>query len=142
VHASRYGVRVQRATATFGRYARWILLVCTLLGVAAMHTLGHIEGGDGHGVPSRTVVIVADDCAADGCLGGHHRGEHEPMGWSVCLAIVAGFAVATLLLWLMATRQRAAVRPIGAVRLLLWNSRGPPLSGVGLVLATTSVLRA
>ncbi|GIJ49623.1 hypothetical protein Val02_65090 [Virgisporangium aliadipatigenens] len=134
---------MQRARETLGRYARWILLACTLLGVAAMHTLGHIDGGHGHGTPSAGTVVMADvaaDCAGDGCLGGHHRDEHMPMSWSVCLAVVAGLAVATLLLWSIAARGRSASRPVDAPR-IPWHSRGPPLPGAGLVLATTSVLR-
>lgn len=30
-----------RALAGIGRVARWVLLACTLFGLAAMHTLGH-----------------------------------------------------------------------------------------------------
>lgn len=46
----REGVRV---TAVTGRAApgvpRWLLLACTVLGLAAMHTLGHgLHGGPGH----------------------------------------------------------------------------------------------
>lgn len=145
-----------RAVAA-GRVARWVLLACTLFGLAAMHTLGHagmrMDAHPGHSPAGATaaamdvsagfaaaVSTVTHDCP--GCA--HASGPHGPVrggmpGWSVCVAVLTGLAVLLLaaLLW-------ARSRPIGApsrdVTAGPWAPRGPP-GLTGLALARLSVLR-
>jgi hypothetical protein len=53
-------------TVTAGRAARWLLLACTLLGLAAMHTLGHagmrMDAGR-HGVPMAVAPVAVPPVA-------------------------------------------------------------------------------
>lgn len=136
-------------TETAGRLARWLLLSCTLFGLAAMHTLGHVGPGVAThdpgaamtvapgGVHERTAVSAGDP--AD-CPDGHCDG-HGPGGWSVCLAVLGGLAalvlLAALLTWSASRRSRARTRGAGGPA----ASRGPPRRPAGLTLASVAVLR-
>ncbi|MGW4497978.1 hypothetical protein ACWENR_05070 [Micromonospora sp. NPDC004336] len=55
---------MRTATATAGRWARIPLLVGTLLGLAAMHTLGHGTHGTGHSADAATHADAATRPAA------------------------------------------------------------------------------
>jgi hypothetical protein len=133
-----------------------VLLACTLVGLSAMHTLGHAgmhEMGahpgrvhaDAHGQVVQ--VLVAGVASGDDCVGCVHLSSPDGdrdggmAGWSVCVAILTGFAVLLLLaavLRAMLTRRRVP-RP-GDARCAA-PARAPPAGQVGLVLATVSVLR-
>ncbi|MCI4063937.1 hypothetical protein MRQ36_15610 [Micromonospora sp. R77] len=189
------------AGVTTGRWMRLVLLCCTLVGLAAMHTLGHgAHASDSHGAHasdgpgahasapaehladavvemaagavSGHVVDMAGvavsghgsngaagalpvvpkvasasgrtvDCAGDGCgaalavpLG---PSGGDPAGWSVCLAVLGGFALVLLVVVLL-RRRPVGVRPaVGSSRVK--GPRAPPPRPVGLRLATASVLR-
>ncbi|MFU8870893.1 DUF6153 family protein [Micromonospora sp. SL4-19] len=138
-------------TAMTGRWVRLLLLLCTLVGLTAMHTLGHgahasaghaIAHGEGH--PVAGSVGVVEDCSGDGChgsalplrdLGG------DPSGWSVCLAVLGAFAVALLVAVLLRARSRVAAPTLGGPYRAAAGPRAPPPRPYGLRLATASVLR-
>ena len=156
------GVRSERAAS--GRVARWVLLACTVLGLAAMHTLGHgnSHAGAGHGEPADTpmvamaapmtvltaviAVVPADVVAGEGCgqrchLGGGSDRHRDDMAmFTVCLAVLAAFGIAVLLTSL--SRSRPGPARSRAHRRTRWvASRAPPGSGAGLRLAAVSVMR-
>ncbi|WP_431925720.1 hypothetical protein [Micromonospora wenchangensis] len=148
---------------TTGRWLRLLLLVGTLLGLSAMHTLGHdTHLGGGHsadqgtatGGPHRSTAghdaradrssirepVPAVGGCGDGCaavLPG--RSSDSPStAWSVCLAVLGALTV-TVLVLLFAVRSRPAgvSRPPSRPR----EPRAPPPRPLGLRLATVSVLR-
>jgi putative copper export protein len=147
--------RVETAVATIGRIARLLLLACTLLGLTALHTIGHaaVTGADHpaaavSAADSGLVLIAAaprdaDGCGNDGCThesvmpGGAHDTNQR---WDVCVAVLSVLAVGILLaaLLLIATRSRG---PTPARR---WPprtsriSRTPPF---GLALTAIAVAR-
>lgn len=126
-----------------------LLLVLLALGVAGMHTLGHV--GDGHR-PGRAVVAHADP----GMVAQPQAGADQPTAasedddppdhglrldvFAVCLAVLGAVGV---LLWAARTGRLRS----GYVRLLRarWApqpaGRGPPPVPVGLRLAVVSVSR-
>lgn len=146
-----------------GWVARWVLLACTLFGLAAMHTLGH-AGMHGPGMGESTghsagmqvlgstavMQAVADGvtgdgdggCAGDGCAhwGSRHGGGGDMAGWSVCVAVLTGFAI-FLLLALLWSRITARKTPPCRGADSAGGARSPPIRHVGLVLARVSVLR-
>lgn len=142
--------------------ARWLLLACTVVGLSAMHTLGHAGTHRAHGehplpadrmasaavamtgtslttVLAGTAAAVAADC---GCA--HVRPSAPGHGglptWSVCLAILGGLAVVVLAA-LRLMRSRRYAEPGGMAAALPLVPRGPPRRRTGLILATVSVLR-
>jgi hypothetical protein len=134
---------------------RWLVLVCTLLGLTAMHTLGHtLAMPDRHATrPLQAAATMLAAHAAQvagpiqhgcphGCahLADGRTGGEGSMSWSVCLAVLAAFAVALLLGWLLraATHRGGPNRPTGP---LTFAPRAPPLPPMGLLLADLSVLR-
>ncbi|TDB73908.1 hypothetical protein [Micromonospora sp. KC723] len=155
--------------ATTGWWARLLLFAATLLGLAAMHTIGHgTHTGNhpaGHAVAPEhadrfgavdalpavfagavPVSVVAVDCPGGGCPdpaalpAGDPGGS--PSGWSVCLAVLGALTMAVLLvLLLLPGRDRPG---IGARRPAVRSPgpRAPPGRPVGLRLATVSVLRS
>jgi hypothetical protein len=70
--AARYpraslGTVTKAATAGTGRVARWMLLACTLFGLAAMHTLGHAGmqmGAHPEVMPGSTFALVGAHSAS------------------------------------------------------------------------------
>ncbi|MEO3773998.1 hypothetical protein [Micromonospora sp. B9E7] len=147
-----------------GWLVRLVLLTATLIGLAAMHSLGHQPAGAGphHGSavpPNRHAVAqpgavlaavaavnaaVPHGCAGEGCVGltaapGGAPG-HMP-GWAVCLAVVGAFGVslaltAALLLRRTGITSRDRSQPSVTV------SRGPPAwFPMGRRVAALSVLR-
>ncbi len=139
---------MQSQAAGAGRIARWVLLTCTLLGLASMHSLGHGGHSLGHG-GGHSVAMSADHPVVESCPHGHCRqvsgsgqGRDDDLpAWSVCLAVLAGLGITALLAWLLlavGTGSRAGLPP-GRVQPA--GSRAPPRPGVGLRLARVSVLR-
>ncbi|MGX6607356.1 DUF6153 family protein [Micromonosporaceae bacterium Da 78-11] len=142
-----------------GRVARWVLLACTVFGLAAMHTLGHAgmhgpatHEAAGHAIGMRVVgdtavmtgsITGVIGCAGNGCvqLGARRGGDGDMAGWSVCVAVLTGLAILLLLalLWAGITARRTSLpqRAGGTTG----GARAPPLRRVGLMLARVSVLR-
>lgn len=133
-------------TVIAGRVARWLLLACTVLGLAAMHTLGH---GHGHDMAAHPPAVAAMPAVTDSCPPGHcapmvtapSPGRNDMPAWSVCLAVLAGLGVAALLAWLLlstaagrAMSALAVLRPYGV-------PRAPPCSKLGLRVVSVSVSR-
>ncbi|MBQ0990005.1 hypothetical protein KBX08_07855 [Micromonospora sp. H61] len=140
--------------ARTGHLVRFVLLACTLIGLAAMHSLGHdpssMQSDGGHsGHSSPTTAVLAPPAAQDGCTSdtcdqqtvtpaGHGNG-HMP-GWQVCLAVVTALSLAVVLGLLLFTRtSRAHTRIRSACRAT--SCRAPPARRLGLHLASVSVLR-
>jgi peptidoglycan/LPS O-acetylase OafA/YrhL len=143
-----YRVHRQR-TATAGRIARWILLFCTLFGLALMHTIGHTgpHAGQHHqlgaAMPVTAGGVAMSALVPAECPAGHCDG-HDPggmSGWSVCVAILGGLVavvlLAALLSWMMSGRGRAWEKAAGRPPV----SRGPPRRAAGLSLVSVAVLR-
>nr|BFE58320.1 hypothetical protein GCM10020063_028460 [Dactylosporangium thailandense] len=140
-----------------GRTARIALLLATLLGLTAMHTLGHagphLPNGHQHApaaehaatMPMLSAVNTAalTGCAGDGCAvlltgSGHDHGGMD--GWAICLAVLVAFAVIVLVAMLL-TRRRANASPSRHRATRRAGPRAPPPRPFGLTLATVSVLR-
>ena len=136
----------QNRSRTSGWLGRWLLLACTLVGLAAMHSLGH--GGADHvrAVTDNAVTrmmgaepVAVSDC--DGCshLSGPH--QHDMTMRDVCLAVLTAFAVVLLLAVLRLSRSRARTAPGSVQHSYAVGPRAPPSALVGLTLATVSVRR-
>jgi hypothetical protein len=134
-----------------GRTVRWLLLACTLFGLAAMHTIGH--AGMRHGASDHSPAMVvamsgttsaesaADGLCDGGCAHGPGSAPHGGMaGWSVCLAVLGAVATLILLAMLVAPSRRRQ-RPASVADPWAVVSRGPPVRPAGLALAAVSVLR-
>ncbi|MEV4706319.1 hypothetical protein [Actinoplanes sp. NPDC049316] len=137
--------------AGIGRAIRLFLLLSTVFGLAAMHTLGHAGvhvGTHGHtaataGVASPEAGETAAAGSADHCPDGHCPGrDHGGMsGWAICLAVLGGLTAAVLLAALLLTSRPG---PLG------WGPgrpfapsvpRPPPRRWMGLTVASVAVLR-
>ena len=149
-------ITVTRSARTTGRRtARWLLLLGTLLGLAAMHTLGHAGmrmdehrtvGMNGSAAvkpavagPSWLAVVGA---AASPACADDHCDDHGAMSeWSICLAVLDGLAVLALLAALLMTRRadRGGVR--GTPSSVPGSPRAPPHRRPGIILASAAVLR-
>lgn len=131
--------------------ARLLLLTCTVLGVAALHTIGHaalseLDHQDRVAAAAATVVTAdtgdVGGCDGDGCA--HNAaapvgGTNTSRWWDVCVAVLSVLAVG----WLaagMCMRAHNAARSAG---ITTWRpppgtARGPSM---GLALTTAVVLR-
>jgi hypothetical protein len=138
------------ATAPFGLFTRWALLVCTLVGLAAMHTIGHTSpSGSTHPaaasstaltMPGMTGTAPAISAAAP-CPDGHCD-DHGAMGsFSVCLAVLQGLAVAVLLALLLLTVLGGLGLLWAWARAATGVPRAPPVRRTGLTIAAMPVLR-
>jgi hypothetical protein len=139
--------------ATIGRSARTALLLCTVFGLALMHTLGHAGVRAEHSsatamtsmssaspaTESFVAATAAGACPDDHCTG--HRDHDQMTVWSVCLAVLGGLAVVILLAMALLAAARRAPRPRGSRASRRRAARAPPIAGAGLVLASTAVLR-
>ena len=148
---------------TTGRWTRLLLLLSTLVGLAAMHTLGHgahAAGGHrsdhpapaGHHLgpapvladPVATAATAMADCPGGGCLA-HALPLTGPGGdrssWSVCVAVLGAFAVALLVALLMRAGSSAAGRAARGSWRPACGPRDPPPRPWGLRVAAVSVLR-
>lgn len=146
--------------ATRRAVQRLLLVALLALGIAAMHTLGHPSGG-GHGggahapadsahqTHAGAVQAPLPHLAGDAAMAAATAGQLALRGLdvgldpsSVCLAILAGFALAALIAALARRARRASPAPHHPVAVLRLTGRGPPrASPVGLVIAHLSVLR-
>ncbi|GGN50557.1 hypothetical protein FHR83_009230 [Actinoplanes campanulatus] len=116
------------------RLVRLVLMACTVLGLATMHTLGHRHTHD----PGHVMAAIAG--------GGHHDesapGPDPSVTWSVCLAVLTALGVLVLLLgrpprlWTAGPDPRPGAAPARSAA-----SRAPPRRPVGLRVASISVLR-
>lgn len=141
---------MQAQAAAAGRIARWVLLACTLVGLAAMHSLGHgaahsavMSAGHASGVVMSMPAVV-EDCPDGHCrqLTGSGPGRHDDLpAWGVCLAVLAGLGITALLAWLLLAVRAGSQAGPPPGRACPGASRAPPRPGVGLRLARASVLR-
>ena len=135
---------------------QWLLLACTMFGLATMHTLGHtgMHGGAGgdHYPPEFSVsapadvdgvhVLAAD--AGDGCSG--CADDADPLhlggmpGWAVCVAVLVSAATLALMLMAAHRRRRPERSAPGAARPRPLPRRRRDKS-TALLLVTVSVLR-
>ncbi|WP_199512034.1 hypothetical protein [Nucisporomicrobium flavum] len=140
--------------AATGRAVRWILLFCTVFGLATMHTLGHSgvhRHAHGHppatatatagSVPMATAAAGPGAVAAEHCPDGRCHDHGGMNGWAVCLAVLGGLAVAVLLAALLLTPRRGLLAWGRDRRAGLRVPRPPPRRWLGLTVASVSVLR-
>jgi hypothetical protein len=125
--------------------ARWVLLLCTVTGLAMMHTLGHATPGHHPADSSVSAMIGSSAEPAAHCHGG--CGDTSPGGpgghpaaWEICLAIVGGLTIAVLLVVLLIGRagRRHPPRPPGGDP--GYARRAPP-QPFGLAVSSVSALR-
>ena len=142
---------VTSAPAVGERLARLLLLALTVLGVAALHTIGHagITELDHHPSLAAAAATAAaavsapipgdrDGCEGDGCT---HQvampagAGDTSRGWQVCLAVLSVLAIGALASGL---RWRGCGPAVGATE----RRRPPPhTTALGLTLAVGAVLR-
>lgn len=149
--------------ATAGRIARWLLLACTAVGIAVMHTVDHAgmhrhiqvtslaDAGwpvvaTAQSLATATTTLagtgstaVAVDCAGCAHIAPAAPGQSGMPAWCVCLAVLGGLAV--VLAALLLARIRRGDEPVATVAALPPAPRGPPPRQTGLTLATVAVLR-
>ncbi|MFC0505287.1 DUF6153 family protein [Micromonospora costi] len=129
---------------------RLMLLVLLALGVAGMHTLGHVGDTSHHLTPAATTHM--DEATASQT----HAGSGQPAAtpgskqtpghglnldlFAVCLAVLGAVSI---LLWAALTGRllRDQARPPGATPAPQRAGRGPPPAPIGLRLAAVSVSR-
>lgn len=132
--------------------ARLLLLACVLLGLAAMHTIGHglMVGHSSHAAHAQTTMAVAsltghDGCAGDGCTAmtalADQTGGHGMSPWELCVAILTAFAVAVLLAALLLRARTGRSPAPGAESGYPQTPSAPPRLLMGLTLAKVSVQR-
>lgn len=149
-----------------GRIARLVLLACTLLGLAAMHTIGHHATGHGTGhnhdhavsqpaaatqhvveMARATLTAVVPGAEPGGCAGCTpmtlmaHSTTGGMSGWDLCVAVLSSFAVLVLLLVLLLTTVSGRSRPRDFSTGVSRSPRGPPGRSFGLAVTALSVLR-
>jgi magnesium-transporting ATPase (P-type) len=147
-------------TASIGRTARWMLLLSTVFGLAMMHTLGHagmhMGHGDSHGavqtnpasagMPATAIdptaimaVTVVMAMIAPECTDGTCPDDGAMSGWSICLAVLGGLAIAVLFALLLRCRRQHTIDPhtTTAVRAI----PRPPPTAFGVTVRSTAVLR-
>jgi hypothetical protein len=138
------------ATAPLGSLTRWLLLVCTLVGLAAMHTIGHTGPGGGmHAAPASSAAVgmlgmtemTSAIGAAAPCLEGHCDDHGAMDSFSVCMAVLQGLAVAVLLALLLLSVLGGLGRLRPRERAATGVPRAPPVRRTGLTIAAISVLR-
>jgi len=133
------GVRLRPGGRLVGLLPPLLLAVLLALGLAAMHTLGHL-GGHGAPPPNPATAIHAegDHSAVPGSGHGGMPSE-SPDAASICLAILAALVVFAVPLLHLAGMLRARAQERPHLRWRVAGSlRGPPGA---LVLTRTVVLR-
>jgi hypothetical protein len=134
------------------RLSRWLLLVALVLGIAGMHTLGHLDGSHGYagtsgmsghaGAASRDPQPRPLPAVLLDALDGSHPAQErtgmpgfDPM--SICLAVLTSFVflLAVAWMWLRSTSPVVArATPVSAVA-------RPPPRPTAVCLARLSVIR-
>ncbi|WFE45082.1 DUF6153 family protein [Verrucosispora sp. WMMD1129] len=135
--------------ATNGRWLRFVLLACTLFGLAVMHSLGHDPalGAPGHGshaaptLPSHVDGCHTEQCVAPAAHPIEEPGHGHPSGWAVCVAIVAGFALAVALAVRHLRRTRSVLPRDRRLTRALGGRAPPAFRLMGLTTVAVSVLR-
>ena len=136
------GAVTDEQTTGIGRTARWFLLLGTLFGLAAMHTLGHSGMRMEPEPNSATMAFTGPAAMSAPCPDGHCPGDHGAMdGWSICVAVLGGLAVFALLAELLIARRGRHERVLGEPASAAGTPRAPPIRPAGLILASTAVLR-
>jgi len=142
-------------STTIGRAARWLLLLGTVLGLAAMHTLGHCGMRmDTHRAMGMTVgapvmpaaaappwLTAARAAIVPACAEGHCDDHGAMSGWSICLAVLGGLLVFALLTALLVAWRRERGWARGTRSSVPGGPRAPPRRRPGLILASAAVLR-
>ena len=142
--------------AASGRIARLVLLACTLVGLAAMHTVGH---GAVTQSPPRTVAVRSaigsvvavvtatrasrDDCGGDGCAhsGAPPTDSRGDPWWQVCTGVLTGAAGGTLLAGLLMALSIRWTSPSPPVDRRRPRSGAGGLFSFGLVVTLVAVAR-
>ncbi|WP_155123519.1 MULTISPECIES: DUF6153 family protein [unclassified Actinoplanes] len=147
------GAVIGATAAGIGRGARTVLLLCTVFGLAVMHTLGHagvrVQDRGPVSMTAMSAVVsvpvvafvaaaMSGECPDDHCPGDH---DHGHGAWSVCLAVLGGLAVVILLAMMLLAVARPGLFPGGLGASQRRASRAPPPTGTGLTLASAAVLR-
>jgi hypothetical protein len=145
----------RQALGFTARVPRWVLPIVLVLGVAAMHTLGHLSHGRGHGTasgaighgtapghgrvhaPSVLPLAVAVDSGQEVSGLGGTLPRLDPS--SVCLAVLPSFLLLLMATAMLRARRRRNTGAIGA-RPAARGGRSPPRR-TALRLARLSVLR-
>jgi uncharacterized protein DUF6153 len=143
-----------RPAADIRRCARWLLLLGTLFGLAAMHTLGHtgmqMVPPTNHAAPAVASIRAsvqaylepaAEMREAPSCTGDHCPDHGAMSQWSVCLAVLGGLAVFALLVAVLIGGGRTRTPAAGKAMSTPVTSRAPPQQRFGLTIASTAVLR-
>ena len=129
---------------------RLMLLVLLALGVAGMHTLGHVGDTSRHLTPA--AMTHMDEAVASQTYAGSDQpaaapGSEQTPGhglnldlFAVCLAVLGAVGI---LLWAVLTGRLLCdqARPPGATLAPRPAGRGPPPAPIGLRLAAVSVSR-
>src|SRR3712207_6046867 len=104
-----------------------------------MHTIGHTGMHTGSHTAVATAVSTLPHAIADACPDGHCEGGPGP-GWSVCVAVTGGLALAVLLLMVVSVllRGRSPRHDGGAASC---GPRGPPQRIAATAALSMTVLR-
>jgi hypothetical protein len=143
-----------RPATDIRRSARWLLLLGTLFGLAAMHTLGHtgmhMDQAAHRSAATMTSITAAVQVhleqpaampAASPCTDDHCHDDRGAMSqWNVCLAVLGGLAAFALLIAAM-HGGRDRTRAVGETSSVTGASRAPPRRRAGLTITSTAVLR-
>jgi hypothetical protein len=143
------GAVIAADSTSAGLFARWMVLFCTLFGLAAMHTIGHT--GPGGGIRMDTVMaadigaqaaVTAPMVAAAPPCSGDHCDGHGAMGaGEVCVAILQGLVAAMLLTLMVWAALGGARRAWAVIAVRRTAPRAPPPRRTGLTIASVTVLR-
>ena len=147
--------RSARRNAAARRLARLLLLACTVIGVAALHTIGHATADEhtapGSGISGAIAVLMAPSslvadttsdggCEGDGCTHQIALPDSDRSGsswWEVCVAILTAIVLAAGMLRLFHTIRLAQVAGRRRPPPFAWVTAPP----VGLTIAATATLR-
>lgn len=137
------------ATVTPWRWlSRALMLACVVVGLAAMHTMGH--AGMRHGSQTMAQVRLMTEAVSDAQsmsgsgdelgLAAAPAGGHAADMWAVCVAVLGGATLLLLFRAAMARSLRPAIRGLSRAIGVLFAPRAPP-PRLGLRLADLSVVR-
>ena len=150
--------RSARRNAAARRLARLLLVACTVIGVAALHTIGHATADEhttaGSVISGAIAVLIAPSslvadttsdggCDGDGCthqIALSDSGRSGSSWWEVCVAILSALAAIVLAAGMLRLFHTIRVAQVAGRR------RPPPFAWVtappvGLTIAATAILR-